>query len=177
MAKKPGDPVFITRRMAERFLSAAQRVESFRMSGAVRFHKAGRSMHAHVLPGARGGGATAIGSVDSVGSDTLTVTGPDGEQVTIFKPLLLIPTLHPQTPDGSIGFTYDTTQKRTADDGSSTETQVIVPEYQVGSLVEIGPEPRGLRDKLLAKDSGYSFPADLAGMEANSPRFWAKESS
>lgn len=123
-----------------RIVRAVRRVESFRMTGACSFTKGGDSMSAHVWgAGGGGGGGLRRMRVKAIQNDYLTCVPWDGttegESVNVAKRWD-----HQRTPfDGntinSIEYTYTSAVERTADDGSQTETQVIVPEWFVNAEI------------------------------------------
>lgn len=74
-------------------------------------------------------------TITAIGGDTLTCG-----DVTVSKPPLLRNSV--SSRDG-IDFTYTGTDQRTADDGATTEDQVVVPGYLVGDTIYAVSVPRG----------------------------------
>jgi hypothetical protein len=92
------------------------------------------------------GGASAIAFIIvEEFDDYLECTDPDGETVNVAKPYLLrkepfdglsVDYDNPQSTQ-SVTYTYDNdyVDRREADDGTSTETQRVTPEYYVGEEI------------------------------------------
>ena len=107
--------------------------EFFNRVGAVQTEQAGRIVRLMQM------------KVVSVGGDTITCSFYDGEftssaEISVARPYLLRNSLASRN---GIGYTYTGTDARTADDGSDTEDQVVVPAYVAGDIIYAMSIPSG----------------------------------
>lgn len=103
---------------------------------------------------------TLVADSGEQGDDWLRVTIDEtGEPIDVLKPPLLRPSV---TARAGVSYSYANPQRRTADDGSATETQVIVEAYLVGDAIIARPHIAG--------------DGTVVWMDS-SARAWAKEST
>lgn len=80
-----------------------------------------------------------------------------------------------ETRDG-ITYTYTTSTSRTADDGSESETQVVVPSYVVGDVILAMSGVKGFPLRVDLSGDGVTRNVDWVDINA-AGRAWAKASS
>lgn len=108
-------------------------------------------------------------TITQVNADTLIVDLGGGATIEVVKPAKVCPALDQGVDGYSYTYTGTDSQTRTSTAGSSSETQVVVPRFLVGDVVEIGPAPANL---------GVIAPtlASFRFQVVNSPAYWAKQS-
>lgn len=82
----------------------------------------------------------------------------DGDTVFVVKPYLLRNSI---TSRNGITFTYSATDTRQADDGATTEDQVVVPSYVAGDIIYAVPVDNGLASVTAVAADGSTTPEYL----------------
>ena len=115
-------------------------------------------------------------TISSVDGDYVICTTPSGATVNVAKPYLLRRTPFDGTTSGRDGitFTYSSDSQREADDGTDTETQVVVPSYVSGDTIYAIRYPVGGTDVT----TGGSPDESVTYLDINTDgRAWAKKAS
>lgn len=129
-----------------------------------------REQERHQLGGPPHPAVRLFATIVTINADTLVVNIGGGATVEVIKPAKVCPAMDKNVD----GFTYDYSgdptekQSRTSTSGT-TETQVVVPRFIIGDLVEVGPAPSNVADHA-ASLSAFTLQV------VNSPAYWAKES-
>lgn len=116
--------------------------------------------------------------VAAIGDDYITCVTFNGtetgeEEITVAKPYELRRTPFDGESYNGIEYTYSDDVTREADDGSTTETQVIVPEYVVGDVIMAMRNITGGTGLVITMPDGTE--EEIEWIEMNSARAWAKE--